>query len=299
MNSALSYIGHSTLLLELADARVLTDPVLGPGIAHIRRTAPSPRLEDLAALDAVLVSHAHHDHLDPPSLRQVARDCPVIAPRGCGMLLRRSGIRDVVEVDAGDRVAVGGISVEAVRAVHDGRRYPIGRRLAALGYLLEGPVRVYFAGDTDLFPEMAALAGRVDVAALPVWGWGPRLPPGHLDPESAAHAASLVRPRIAVPIHWGTLTALGAQRGLDPLEAPAGLRPRRGPARTGGRRSNPLAGRTKPAARGARPAAAPGALVPGGLGGGTPPSLWQGRRTVGRRNHPHQPIHHPGPPAAA
>ena len=220
MNSALSYVGHSTLLLELGDARVLTDPILGPGIAHIRRTAPSPRLEDLAALDAVLVSHAHHDHLDPPSLRQVARDCPVIAPRGCGMLLRRSGIRDVVEVDAGDRVAVGGISVEAVRAVHDGRRYPIGRRLAALGYLLEGPVRVYFAGDTDLFPEMAALAGRVDVAALPVWGWGPRLPPGHLDPESAAHAASLVRPRIAVPIHWGTLTALGAQRGMDPLEPP-------------------------------------------------------------------------------
>ena len=73
MNSALSYIGHSTLLLELADARVLTDPVLGRGIAHIRRTAPSPRLEDLAALDAVLVSHAHQDHLDPPSLRLVAR----------------------------------------------------------------------------------------------------------------------------------------------------------------------------------------------------------------------------------
>jgi L-ascorbate metabolism protein UlaG (beta-lactamase superfamily) len=220
VNAALTYVGHSTLLLELAGTRLLTDPVLGRGIGHIRRTAPAPRVDDLAVLDAVLVSHAHHDHLDPPSLRQVARECPVIAPRGCGTLLRRSGIPDVVEVDAGDRVPIGGLCVEAVPAVHDGRRYPIGRRLAALGFLVEGQVPVYFAGDTDLFPEMAALAGRVDVAALPVWGWGPRLPPGHLDPEGAARAASLVRPRIAVPIHWGTLTALGAQRDMDPLDPP-------------------------------------------------------------------------------
>ncbi len=220
MGDALSYIGHSTLLLELGDARVLTDPVLGPGIGHIRRRAPMPRLEDLASLDAVLISHAHHDHLDPPSLRQVARRCPVIVPRGCARMARRGGASEVIEVEAGDQLSVVGVSIEAVPARHDGRRYPVGRPVAALGFLLEGPVSVYFAGDTDLFPEMGALAGRVDVAALPVWGWGPRLPPGHLDPEGAARAAALIQPRIAIPIHWGTLAAVGAQRGADSLAPP-------------------------------------------------------------------------------
>ena len=67
---------------------------------------------------------------------------------------------------------------------------------------------------------MEALAGRVDVAALPVWGWGARVPPGHLNPERAAQAAALIRPRLAIPIHWGTLVAIGSQRGMDPLEPP-------------------------------------------------------------------------------
>jgi L-ascorbate metabolism protein UlaG (beta-lactamase superfamily) len=135
---------------------------------------------------------------------------------------RAARLRDAPapERGGGDRVTVGGLCVEAVPALHDGRRYPIGRPVDALGFLLEGPVRVYFAGDTDLFPEMAELAGRVDVAALPVWGWGPRLPAGHLNPESAAEAVALIRPGIAVPIHWGTLTRMGAQRGEDPLDPP-------------------------------------------------------------------------------
>ena len=76
---------------------------------------------------------------------------------------------------------------------------------------------MYFAGDTDLFEGMAALAGRVDLAALPIWGWGPRLPAGHLDPLTAAEAAALIRPAAALPIHWGTLRSVGAQRDTDPM----------------------------------------------------------------------------------
>ena len=220
MTEALSYVGHSTLLLEAGGARFLTDPVLGRGVGHIRRRVPVPRIESLLPLDAVLLSHPHHDHLHPRSLKRVAHDCPVVAPAGCGRMLRRGGIREVIEVEAGDRVAVGGIAIEAVPAVHDGRRYPIGPPRAALGFLIDGPVRTYFAGDTDLSPAMEALAGRVDVAALPVWGWGARVPPGHLNPERAAQAAALIRPRLAIPIHWGTLVAIGSQRGMDPLEPP-------------------------------------------------------------------------------
>jgi L-ascorbate metabolism protein UlaG (beta-lactamase superfamily) len=221
VTEAFSYVGHSTLLLEVGRVRLLTDPVLGRGVGPIRRRVRQPSIESLLPLDAVLLSHAHHDHLHPRSLRQVARECPVLAPRGCGRMLRRRGIREVIEVQAGDRVAVGGIPIEALPAVHDGRRYPVGRPRPALGFLIDGPVRTYFAGDTDLFPEMEELAGRVDVAALPVWGWGPRVPPGHLDPERAAQAAALICPRTAIPIHWGTLVAIGSQRGMDPLEPPS------------------------------------------------------------------------------
>jgi L-ascorbate metabolism protein UlaG (beta-lactamase superfamily) len=127
-------------------------------------------------------------------------------------------VRDTTELRVGERTKVGDVTVEAVPADHDGRRYPVGPPMAAVGYLIEGATRIYFAGDTDLFDGMAELAGRVDVAALPIWGWGPRLPVGHLDPETAAQAAALIRPGIAIPIHWGTLRSIGAQRGADPQE---------------------------------------------------------------------------------
>ena len=94
----------------------------------------------------------------------------------------------------------------------------MGAPMLSVGFLIEGATRIYFAGDTDLFDGMRELAGRVDVAALPIWGWGPRLPPGHLNPETAAQALALIRPAIALPIHWGTLRSIGAQRGFDQME---------------------------------------------------------------------------------
>jgi L-ascorbate metabolism protein UlaG (beta-lactamase superfamily) len=214
----IDYVGHATLLIELGGVRLLTDPLLRDGIAHVRRRVPLPRIEDLLPLDAVLISHAHADHLDPASLRMIARGRRVIAPAGCAGLLRRCGVRDTTELKEGERTQVGDVTIEAVPADHDGRRYPVGPPMAALGYLIEGATRIYFAGDTDLFGGMAELAGRVDVATLPIWGWGPRLPVGHLDPEGAARAAALIRPAIAIPIHWGTLRSIGAQRGADPVE---------------------------------------------------------------------------------
>jgi L-ascorbate metabolism protein UlaG (beta-lactamase superfamily) len=197
---------------------VLTDPVLRDRFAHIRRYAPPPVVGSLEP-DVVLVSHAHRDHLDLPSLRSVARECLLVVPRGCARLLGRRHRGEVVEVDVGDRVPVGSLELTATPAVHDGRRNPLGGRLPALGFLIAGSMSTYFAGDTDLFPEMADLSGHLDAALLPVAGWGPRVGPGHLDPLRAAQAAALLRPRIAVPIHWGTFASLGS-RPADPA-APA------------------------------------------------------------------------------
>lgn len=216
----LTYVGHATVLIELAGVRILTDPLLRGGIFHVRRRVPVPAINELGALDAILISHAHRDHLDHRSLRLLGSECPVIVPRGCGSSLPRGGAHQVIELDEGGRVAVCELAVEAVHASHDGRRDPLSPAAIALGYLIHGPPNIYFAGDTGLFPGMSALAGRVDVALLPIWGWGTRVPAGHLDPVRAAEAVARVQPRIAVPIHWGTLRAWGAQRRLDPA-APA------------------------------------------------------------------------------
>jgi len=207
----ITWLGHATVLLELRGARLLTDPLLRGRVAHLRRHAPPVEASLVAGpLDAVLISHAHHDHLDRPSLRGLAgSQTEALVPRGAGALLRGLPFGAVRELRAGERARVGGVEVEAVPAWHRTRRFPSRVEHDALGYLVE---RVWFAGDTDLHPEMEALRGRVDVALLPIWGWGPRLGPGHLDPASAARAAALVRPQVAVPIHWGTFLPLGTHR---------------------------------------------------------------------------------------
>lgn len=214
----LTYVGHATTLVEVDGTRLLTDPVLRGRVGHIRRLVPLP--DRASAVDAVLVSHAHYDHLDLPSLRGLPTGVPVIAPHGVAKLVRRRTGHDAIAVAPGDHVRVKSLDVVATEAVHDGRRTPFGRDLGSVGYLLEGSARVYFAGDTDLFDGMRGIAERIDVALLPVWGWGPRVGPGHLDPEGAAQAAALLQPRMAVPIHWGTLASPRVWWRHDP-ELPA------------------------------------------------------------------------------
>ncbi len=201
-----TWVGHATVLVELGGVRLLTDPVLRDRVAHLRRRGPRPAAAARHGLGSVLISHLHLDHLDLPSLRSLGTGTRLVVPRGAGRLLRRAGFHAVEEIGVGESLEIGRVTVTAAPAAHDGRRGPWGDRAQALGYLVEGGGRrVYFAGDTDLFPEMAAFARpRVDLALLPVWGWGPTLGAGHLDPTRAADAAALVRPRIAVPIHWGT-----------------------------------------------------------------------------------------------
>jgi L-ascorbate metabolism protein UlaG (beta-lactamase superfamily) len=210
----ITFVGHSTVLIELAGVRLLTDPVLRSRLLHITRAAPAPAAEVRRAIDAVLISHLHPDHLDFPSLRMVGRDVRVIAPARSARMLRRRGVRNVTEIAPGDATEVGAVEVHAVRAAHDGRRYPIGRPVKALCLDLRGgDRRVFFAGDTDLFGELAELAGGLDVALLPIAGWGPRVGGGgHLDAHSAAEAAAILQPRIAVPIHWGSLLRIGLRR---------------------------------------------------------------------------------------
>jgi L-ascorbate metabolism protein UlaG (beta-lactamase superfamily) len=205
----LTWLGHATVLLELSGARLLTDPVLRSRVVHLRRRAPVPA--DPGALDAVLISHAHRDHLDRPSLRRLDPGATVVSASGAARSLRRLG-RTVVELAPGDEVRIGGVAVRAVPAVHGGRRSPRLAPAGAIGFVVEGGRRIYFAGDTEVFPEMAAIGEGLDAALVPVSGWGPTLGAGHMDPAQAADAIALLRPRVAVPIHWGTFLSLGLGR---------------------------------------------------------------------------------------
>ena len=246
------FLGHATVLIEMDGVRLLTDPLLRDRVAHLRRRVP-PVDPDLAAgwagwagPHAVLVSHLHRDHLDLASLGLLGLDAPLLVPVGAGAWMQSRGFTNVTELSAGDVTNVGGLAVTATEARHDGRRqpWPGGPRAETLGYVVSGRRKVYFAGDTELFEDMSGLvprlaadttnrsptpglhdspdlAPRLDVALLPVAGWGPKLGPGHMDPLDAARAASLLRPRLAIPIHWGTLLPIGvADRHRARLEDP-------------------------------------------------------------------------------
>jgi L-ascorbate metabolism protein UlaG (beta-lactamase superfamily) len=210
------YVGHGTVQIEAGGTRLLTDPVLRGRIGYLGRIAAPPALDEIDHPDAVLISHAHFDHLDRRSL-QLLRPCPAIAPRGCGRLLRRAGFRDVTEAVAGEPVRVGSVRVDPVTVSHDGRRHPFSRARDTFGYVIEnGAARAFFAGDTDLFDGMSGLGGELDVALLPIWGWGPRVGRGHMDPARAATATARLRPRVVIPIHWGTIASPRAPWLDDP-----------------------------------------------------------------------------------
>lgn len=208
----LTWAGHASVLLDSGTTRIVTDPLLTRRVAHLRRRVALPHA-DTADVDAVLLSHAHLDHLHLPSLKRIRRDAQMFTPAGTGHLLRSTGFTDVTEVSVGDRVAAGDTQIEVVPAAHSHKRGPHSRVEARpVGYVVDdGSHRVYFPGDTDLFDGMTELRA-IDTALLPIWGWGSTLGTGHLDPTRAAAATDLIRPRRVVPIHWGTYSPEDGRR---------------------------------------------------------------------------------------
>jgi L-ascorbate metabolism protein UlaG (beta-lactamase superfamily) len=225
--TVITWWGHATCTVEDSGVRVLTDPLFVRRFAHLRRRHGALPAPEAAVADAVLISHLHSDHLHPRSLARLAPGTLLVVPRGAPRAvpaLRRldasrnpAGLR-ITEVVPGDEMEVGPLTVRVVPAQHDGRRLPLGpRRSPALGFVVTGETRTYFAGDTGLFDGMERAVGPVDMALLPVGGWGPNLGPGHLDAERAARAAALLGVSAAVPVHYGTYWPIGMD-GVRPHE---------------------------------------------------------------------------------
>jgi N-acyl-phosphatidylethanolamine-hydrolysing phospholipase D len=226
----LTWVGHSTLLVQLDGVNVLTDPHWSPRASPVsfagprRVMPPGLRFEDLPPVHVVVISHDHYDHLDVATVTRLAQSHRprFLVPLGFKAWFADLGITDVEELDWWQARRVGGVTFTCVPAQHFSGRtlFDRNRRLWS-GWTIAGrDRRLYFAGDTAYNPALKEIGERLgpfDVAALPI---GAYLPPvimkaGHTTPEEALRLFADVRGRLFVPIHWGTFDLTE-----EPLEEP-------------------------------------------------------------------------------
>jgi L-ascorbate metabolism protein UlaG (beta-lactamase superfamily) len=221
-------VNHSTVLVQRSGVNLLTDPIWSRRASPLswigpkRRRKPGVRMEDLPPIDAVLISHNHFDHLDLPTLRQLAtrgHSTFVVAAR-CARLLRTQGIESVNELDWGESLAIFGVNIHCVPALHFSARGILDRNQTLwCGYVIEYPESlVYFAGDTSFgshFAQIREKFGSPQLALLPIGAYEPRwfMSPVHMAPEEAVRAHEILGAKTSIAIHHGTFQL--ADDGID------------------------------------------------------------------------------------
>ena len=241
-----TWLGHSTVLIEIDGARVLTDPVWGTRASPFRlmgprRFQPMPvRLHDMPVVDAVLISHDHYDHLDYPTITALAKGSavPFITSLGVGAHLQAWGVAPerITELDWWEsaRVPGTGVRVTAAPSQHfSGRSLKVRNPTLWSSLVIEGDRhRVFFSGDTGLTGEYADIAARLgpfDLTMLEIGAYYPAWGDMHLGPANALKAQALLGSGALLPVHWGTFR-LAPQRWDEPIETlvreagPAGVR---------------------------------------------------------------------------
>lgn len=223
------WLGHASMLLRVDGIYLLTDPVFSHRASPVtftgptRKTPPALHIEDLPALDAILISHNHYDHLDTRTLRALLKrfpDITLFVPLGLGDWCRRRGVRHVIELDWWQQSCFKGLTLTAVPAQHWSMRTLWDRnRTLWCGWVVESTrQRFWFAGDTGYTPDLMEIPqriGPIDVAALPVGAYAPRwfMSIHHMDPQQAVALWQQLGQPLAFPIHWGVFEL--ADESLD------------------------------------------------------------------------------------
>jgi L-ascorbate metabolism protein UlaG (beta-lactamase superfamily) len=225
-----TWVGHSSVVLQIDGRTYLTDPVWSARIGGVvkRLTPPGVAWDALPPIDGVLQSHNHYDHLDAGTVERLPRDTPVYCTTGVGEWYRKRRFREVVERSWWETARAGGDTITCVPAQHfSGRTIWDRDRTLWGGWVVEGSkgTRVYFAGDTgwcSAFAQVGERFGRFDLALIPVGAYAPRwfMAPVHVDPPEAGRAFLDARADALLPIHWGTFRL--ADEGID--EPPRVLR---------------------------------------------------------------------------
>lgn len=226
-----TWLGHSTTLIELDGLRVLTDPIFGPAASPfsengpLRWYEPVIDLDRLQPVDVVLISHDHYDHLDQPTIAVMADwETTFVAPLGVGAHLEYWGIAGerIRHVDWWDEVQVGPLTIVCTPSRHaSGRQVWDMFRTLWASYALLGPSsRVYFSGDTGFFDDLSTIGetyGPFDVTMVEVGAYAPAWPDWHMGPEQAVLAHQILKGKVFVPIHWG-LFDLALHAWPEPME---------------------------------------------------------------------------------
>lgn len=229
---AITWIGHSSFLVQIAGQNLLLDPVWGDRASPIswlgprRWTPPGIPFDALPPIDGVILSHDHYDHLDQPTIRRLLKRYPGAqwrAPLGVGQWLRRRGVSQLREADWWDQTDLGPLKLTATPAQHfSGRRLDNRNGTLWCGWVIRGGGHtVFFAGDTGahpVFPEIGQRHGPFDAVLMPIGAYDPEwfMGPVHIDPERAVAALQALGGEPAmVAMHWGTF-----QLTDEPMDEP-------------------------------------------------------------------------------
>lgn len=215
-------MGHATLLIQTEGGALITDPMLSArALLPKRRVAPGVPFKALPSPDLILISHAHYDHLDRPTLKRLNKEATLVTAPGTRDLLEDLGYRELIELPWGESIERGGFTIRALAVKHWGARRLNDMERGFNGYLIESPAgSLFFAGDSSYWEGFREVGERYapDLALLPIGAYSPpSFKRNHMDPPDALRAFEDLRARQMVPIHWGTF-----RLSYEPIDEPIG-----------------------------------------------------------------------------